>query len=106
MGFPSPATDYVESRIDLNVICQIRPTVSMLEIDGDFHLVDSGLKPCSGDLLCFELYGDVGVGKLMGQSIITRDGEALEGAAMEGIVVLGKVTFMVSSFYDDHRPII
>lgn len=106
MGFLSPAQDYVESRIDLNVICHVRPTVSLFEIDGVIHLIDSGSKPMSGDMLCFELYGERAVGKLMGQSIITRDGETLEGASMEDIVVLGKVTFMVSNYHEDRRPII
>ncbi|MEN4977525.1 hypothetical protein ABEI05_05285 [Erwinia billingiae] len=106
MGFPSPAQDYVETRIDLNKICQVRPTVSLFEIDGVIHLMDSGAMPCSGDMLCFELYGERAVGKLIGQSIITRDGEALGAAAMEDIVVLGKLTFMVSNYHDDSRPII
>ncbi|QEW32038.1 hypothetical protein D0N50_10285 [Erwinia billingiae] len=106
MGFPSPAQDYVETRIDLNVICQVRPSVTMFDIDGVLHLMDCGAKPCSGDILCYELYGERAVGKLMGQSIITRDGETLEGTAMEDIVVLGKVTFMVSNYHEDSRPII
>ncbi|WP_455863873.1 hypothetical protein [Pantoea agglomerans] len=75
-------------------------------VDGVIHLMDSGSKPMSGDMLCFELYGERAVGKLMGQSIITSDGEALEAAAMEDIVVLGKVTFMVSNYHEDSRPII
>jgi DNA polymerase V len=45
MGFPSPAQDYVETRIDLYVICQVRPSVSLFEIDGVIHLMDSGSKP-------------------------------------------------------------
>lgn len=102
MGFPSPAQDYVESRIDLNDICQVRPTVSLFEIDGVIHLLDSGVSPCSGDMLCFELYGERAVGK----PIITRDGETIEGASMEDIVVLGKVTFMVSNYHEDSRPTI
>lgn len=106
MGFPSPAQDYVETRIDLNVICQVRPSVTMFDIDGVLHLMDSGAMPMSGDMLCFELYGERAIGKLMGQSIITRDGEALEATAMEDIMVLGKVTFMVSTYHDDSRPII
>ena len=106
MGFPSPAQDYVETRIDLNKICQVRPTVSLFEIDGVIHLIDSGAMPCSGDMLCVELYGERAVGKLIGHSIITRDGEALGAAAMEDIVVLGKLTFMVSNFHEDSRPTI
>lgn len=106
MGFPSPAQDYVETRIDLNKICQVRPTVSLFEINGVIHLMDAGAMPCSGDMLCFELDGERAVGKLIGQSIITRDGEALGAAAMEDIVVLGRVTFMVSTFHEHDRPII
>ncbi|NUE62717.1 hypothetical protein HUC12_07390 [Escherichia coli] len=106
MGFPSPAQDYVETRIDLNVICQVRPSVTVFDIDGVLHLMDSGAKPCSGDILCFEIYGERMVGKLMGQSIITRDGDALEAAAMEDVVVLGEVTFMVANYHDDSRPVI
>lgn len=106
MGFPSPAQDYVETRIDLNVICQVRPSVTMFDIDGVLHLMDSGAKPSCGDILCYELYGERSVGKLMGESIITRDGESLEGASVEDLVVLGKVTFMVSTFHEENRPII
>jgi DNA polymerase V len=73
---------------------------------GVFHLMDSGDKPMLGDIHCFELYGKRAVGKLIGQSIITRDGESLEGASVEDLVVLGKVTFMVSNYHEDSRPII
>jgi len=51
MGFPSPAQDYVETRIDLNVICQVRPSVSLFEIDGVIHLMDSGSRPITGGFL-------------------------------------------------------
>lgn len=106
MGFPSPADDYVESRPCLNVMCQVRGSVTLFEIDGILHLLDSGLNPGEGDVLCYELYGERGVGKLMGGAIITREGEALEGNALEDVMVLGKVTFMVAKAHDDERPII
>lgn len=73
---------------------------------GAFHLMDSGDKPMLGDMHCFELYGKRAVGKLIGQAIITRDGDALEAAGIKDIVVLGKVTFKVSTYHDDNRPII
>lgn len=106
MGFPSPATDYIESRICINHICQMRPSVALFEIDGILHLLDSDLRPSDGDVLCYELYGERGIGKLMGGAIITRDGDALEGNSLEDVMVLGKVTFMVAKAHDDERPII
>lgn len=106
MGFPSPAKDYVESRICLNNICQVRDSVSLFERDGIIHLLDTQLIPGEGDVLCFELYGEMGVGKLMRGAIITRDGEALEGSALEDVNVLGRVTFMITVCHDDCRPII
>jgi DNA polymerase V len=80
MGFPSPAQDYVESRIDLNVICQVRPSVTMFDIDGVLHLMDSGSKPMSGGYALFRAVRREGGRQAdVGQSIITRDGETLEG---------------------------
>jgi len=35
----------------------------MFEINGVIHLMDSGSKPMSGDILCFELYSERAVGK-------------------------------------------
>ncbi|WP_338561930.1 hypothetical protein [Erwinia sp. E_sp_B04_7] len=84
----------------------MRPSVALFEIDGILHLLDSDLRPSDGDVLCYELYGERGIGKLMGGAIITRDGDALEGNSLEDVMVLGKVTFMVAKAHDDERPII
>lgn len=39
--------------------------------------------------------------KLMGKALITDDGEAIEGSALEAVEVLGRVTFFINRASDD-----
>ncbi|MCQ9003203.1 LexA family transcriptional regulator [Escherichia albertii] len=48
MGFPSPAADYIERSISLDV--HIAWVISGI-MNGAFMVVDSSLKPCDGSLL-------------------------------------------------------
>jgi DNA polymerase V len=60
MGFPSPASDYVESRIDLNKVCNCTGPASRLYIAEQYHgkhinsgtmlLIDPAIKPV--DVTC------------------------------------------------------
>jgi len=44
-GFPSPATDYVQNRIDLNTLLIHSPTTTYLvEVEGD-SMIDIGIYP-------------------------------------------------------------
>ncbi|WP_034948047.1 S24/S26 family peptidase [Erwinia oleae] len=107
MGFPSPAQDYVESRIDLNTLFIPRPSAtSLFDFDGIMHLIDASERPRDGDVLAYELFGEVGIGKLMGRAIVTRDGDAIEGGALDDVIILGRVTLMIQKLWDDDRPII
>lgn len=50
MGFPSPAADFVESRIDLNKLMVHRPSSTIrIETPRGFALVDSSITPVSGN---------------------------------------------------------
>ncbi|AVJ79462.1 hypothetical protein [Enterobacter hormaechei] len=42
----------------------------------------------------------------MGKALITDDGEAIEGAALEEVEVLGRVTFFINRALDDDCPAI
>lgn len=45
--------------------------------------------------------------KLMGMALITDDGEAIEESALEGVEVLGRVTFFINrALGDDDCPTI
>ncbi|MEZ2587755.1 phage repressor protein [Pantoea agglomerans] len=107
MGFPSPASDYVERRIDLNdVLMPNRNNMILIETPDGFVLADKSLKPVPGDKVAFQLGEFQQLGRLFTTGIITSDGETIDGEGMEGIIVLGKVTAEVVSVYEPSRPII
>ena len=60
------------------------------------------LKPQPGDIVLIRYDGMTDFGRLMGQSFITRDGEAIEG---DGVEVYGVVTFAVKDLCRDDCPI-
>ncbi|MBJ7220920.1 MULTISPECIES: translesion error-prone DNA polymerase V autoproteolytic subunit [unclassified Brenneria] len=75
-GFPSPANDYVEQRIDLNKVCVHHPAAtyfvrvagqSMVEgciHDGDLVVVDSSLQARHDDIVIAALDGEFTIKRL------------------------------------------
>lgn len=69
-GFPSPAQDYVETRIDITALCIQHPSATYLLkasgdsmigegiTDGDLLVVDSALTPQDGDVVVAAVDGD------------------------------------------------
>jgi len=107
MGFPSPASDYVETRINLNKILMPHPThMFMIEMPVGFAIVDRTVQGKSGDKVAFQFGDYYQLGRLFRTGIITQDGETIDGEGLEGIIVLGKVTAEVISVYEPLRPII
>ncbi|WP_286882049.1 phage repressor protein [Pantoea sp. UBA5037] len=105
MGFPSPASDYIERRIDLNdVLMPHRNNMILIETPDGFMLADKSLKPVPGDTVAFQLGEYPQLGKLFSTGIITSDGETIDGEGLEGIIVLGKVTAEIVAVYEPHRP--
>ncbi len=45
MGFPSPASDYVEQRLSVNSICNVGPNTLLFERSGGYVVLDISLKP-------------------------------------------------------------
>ena len=75
-GFPSPAADYVEDRLDLNELCILRPAAtffvrasgdSMQDLglcDGDVMVVDRAETVQEGDIVIAEVDGEFTVKRL------------------------------------------
>ena len=69
-GFPSPADDFLEKRLDLNEYLIKNPTATFLVrvsgqsmkdagiFDGDLLVVDKSLQPVSGSIVVAVLYGE------------------------------------------------
>lgn len=106
MGFPSPASDYIERRIDLNdVLMPHRNNMILIETPDGFVLADKSLKPVPGDKVAFQIGEFPQLGRLFRTGIITSDGETIDGEGLEGIIVLGKVTYEIMSVWIDNGPV-
>ncbi|EFG0142834.1 hypothetical protein BLY22_002468 [Escherichia coli] len=105
MGFPSPAMDYVERQLSPVVLCNIGADSRVLETDVGFAIVEPATKKTPGDVLLILCDGHTQFAKLMGKALITDDGEAIEGNALEEVEVLGRVTFFINRAIDDGLPI-
>jgi len=57
-----------------------------------------------GHVLLVKCYGRTQFAKLRGRALITDDGEAIEGDAVEEVEVMGRVTFFINST-DDGIPV-
>ncbi|WP_336798208.1 hypothetical protein [Erwinia aphidicola] len=107
MGFPSPATDYIEDSVCLNRLFIPHPSAtSLVEFGGLQYVIDRSLAPGNGSVICYEIFGEVAIGKIMGRAIITPEGEALEGQVMEEVIVLGTVILTIIFHYDWNVPTI
>lgn len=96
MGFPSPAMDYVERPLSPVVLCNIGQESRVLETDVGFAVIEPVTKKTPGDVLLILCDGHTQFAKLMGKALITDDGEAIEGQALEEVEVLGRVTFFIN----------
>ena len=75
-GFPSPATDYMENKLDLNEYLIKHPAAtfivktsgsSMINADiysGDLLIVDRSLTPRNNDIVIASIFGDLTVKKI------------------------------------------
>ncbi len=75
-GFPSPATDYCERKLDLNELCVQKPAAtyfvraqgdSMIEagiFPGDVLVIDRSINPSHGDIVIAAVNGELTVKRL------------------------------------------
>lgn len=64
-GFPSPAADYVEQRIDLNQLLIQHPSATyFVKASGDLLIVDSAITASHGDIVIAAVDGEFTVKKL------------------------------------------
>ncbi|EPY4329032.1 hypothetical protein ACXDJA_002659 [Klebsiella variicola] len=101
MGFTSPATDYTEQRLTVNSICNVGPNTLLFETGGGYVVVDVSLKPRQGSQVMINYDGRTEIAKVMGSSLITEDGEAIEGEALDDVTVAGVVTHTIIDVRSD-----
>lgn len=105
MGFPSPATDYVEKRLSANSLCGIGPNTRIIKTDSGYAVIDVSLKPRHQSIVLITYDGLTDFAKIMGRAFITREGEAIEGEALDDVHVLGVVTFTIIDVRQEESPV-
>lgn len=105
MGFPSPATDYVEQRLSVNSICNVGPNTLVFERSGGYVVLDISLKPRQGSQVLIQHGGGTELATLRGKALITEDGEAIEGDALDDVTVAGVVTHIICDVRSDSLAI-
>lgn len=101
MGFPSPASDYVELRLSVNTICNVGPNTRVFERDGGYVVLDISMKPKQGSQVLIQHGGGTELATLRGRALITEDGEAIEGEALDDVTVAGVVTHVICDLRSD-----
>ena len=105
MGFPSPATDYVENRLNPHDMCTTESS-RILETSEGYAVIDPVIKLNPGEVLLILTDGHTQFARLHGKALITSDGEAIEGEALEGVEVMGKVSYFIRRVQgDDGCPV-
>ncbi|EPX2739170.1 S24/S26 family peptidase [Klebsiella aerogenes] len=108
MGFPSPAKDYAEGPLTVDKICGTGPNTRTIKTASGYAVIDVSRKPKQRDTVLISYAGQTDFAKIMGRSLITREGEAIEGEALSDVVVAGVVTFIINRaiIEDDECPAI
>ncbi|MDM2798237.1 MULTISPECIES: hypothetical protein [unclassified Citrobacter] len=89
----------------LDAICGVNASTGLLPTASGYAVVDPNPgKLEQGCTVVISLYGYQQFAKLMGQSFITEDGEAIEGESLEDVIVVGRVTFFVNRAGEDECP--
>lgn len=106
MGFPSPADDYIETTLTPEILCHIDANCHVIETDSGYAVIDRSIRPASGDLVLAMYDGRSQFAKWMGRSLITNEGEAIEGDALDGVTVFGVLTYTINRVDDERLPTI
>ncbi|HBU8235461.1 TPA: hypothetical protein MDA92_002367 [Escherichia coli] len=105
MGFPSPATDYVEQRLTPERICGIGMDSRILETSSGYAVIEPCTRLVQNQVLLILSGGRTQFARVMGRALICDDGEAIEGTAAEEVEVMGRVTYFINSTDADDIPV-
>lgn len=107
MGFPSPAADYAEQILSITSVCGYDGNCRSIETSSGYTIINVARKAKCGDTVLISFFGKLDFASVQGKALITPDGEAIEGDALDDVTVLGVVTFLLNSVTDaDERPVI
>lgn len=105
-GFPSPAKDFIETRLSVASICNIDANSLVIETSRGYAVVDKSMRPKKGEYVLINWLGRNYFARPAGKSLITEDGEAIEGDALDDVTVYGVLTHTLNIIGEDKLPTI
>ncbi|HGY3368191.1 hypothetical protein G6546_14220 [Citrobacter portucalensis] len=96
MAFPSPANDYTEARLTVDSICQMDANCTVIQTATGYAVINRSLRAEQGNIVLITHCGRTQFAKLMGSSLITEEGEALEGDVLDDVTVSGVMTYEIN----------
>ncbi|WP_313129586.1 hypothetical protein [Pseudescherichia vulneris] len=97
MGFPSPAQDYVQRPLCLNELFNVNGNTLLIETSSGWAVIDKSRRPDPGIVLLVNVDGFNQFARWMGDALITEEGEAIEGEALDGVTVIGPVVALINA---------
>jgi DNA polymerase V len=104
MGFPSPAKDYTETTLTLNNLLGLGGNRQAIETSSGYAVIDKTMRCEPGCVVLIATEGRNEFAKVMGGALITEDGEAIEGEALDDVTVMGRVVFLIERMHDHNLP--
>ncbi|WP_324661196.1 hypothetical protein [Enterobacter bugandensis] len=83
-------------RFRLDAICGVNNSSCLVETAGGYAIFQADLPPSDGCRVLLSAFGRLQFAVVMGDSLITEDGECLEGDVIDDVVVMGVVTFFIN----------
>lgn len=96
MAFPSPANDYVETRLTVDSLCQMDANCTVIQTTTGYAVINRSLRVEQGNIMLITHCGRTQFAKLMGAALITDEGEALEGDVLDDVTVSGVMTYEIN----------
>ncbi|MFE4110823.1 hypothetical protein [Kosakonia sp. YIM B13611] len=101
MGFPSPVADYAQRALTVDVLCQMDAICRIVETDTGYAVIERSARPSESETVLATFDGRAQFAKWMGNTLITEDGEAIEGEALDGVIAHGLLTYTITRVHDD-----
>lgn len=98
MAFPSPAADYIESRLTPNSVMGITESSIIVPTDEGYAVVEPGIPAKAGRVVLLDVAGRQKMFATVGPGHFITDDGIIEGDALDDSRVIGVVTYMVKSF--------
>lgn len=91
--------------LTVNSLCNIGANTRVVETSDGYAVIDVSQRPGQGDIVLIHHDGLTDFAKILGRAFITRDGEAIEGDALDDVTVAGAVTHTIIDLMRDDPPV-